>query len=46
VSWKDKTAIRILLLVAKMVAGPAWQKEIEQLSSHTSCWLPETKEIA
>lgn len=31
---KHKTVIRILLLVAKMLADPQWQTEIQNLSNH------------
>jgi len=34
VNWKDKVAIRILLLVARMFASEPWQKEIDTLASH------------
>ncbi len=33
---KHKTVIRILLLVAKMIAQPEWQGEIQNLANHIS----------
>jgi hypothetical protein len=44
-TWKDKTVIRILLIVAKMVS-PTWSKEIDSLSAHISCSPIEPKEAA
>jgi hypothetical protein len=40
-NWNDKTVIRILLFVAKMVSGEAWRKDIDQLAAHISCWAPK-----
>jgi hypothetical protein len=34
VSWKQSTVIRILLLVARMLADQPWEKEISHLSNH------------
>jgi hypothetical protein len=33
-TWKQKTVVRILLLVAQMLAEEPWAKEIEHLSNH------------
>lgn len=33
-TWKQRTVIRILLLVAEMLADEEWAKEIEHLSNH------------
>jgi hypothetical protein len=33
-NWTDKTVIRILLLVAKLMACEPWKKDIEQLTNH------------
>jgi hypothetical protein len=35
-AWAEKTVIRILLLVAKLIAPHEWKKEIEDLSAHIS----------
>jgi len=35
-SFKEKTVIRILLLVAKFIAPAEWQKEVESLATHIS----------
>lgn len=43
-SWSDKVVMRILLLVAKMIAREDWKKEIEQLSSHIQYGDREKKE--
>lgn len=34
--WTEKTVIRILLLVAKLIAPQVWKKDIEDLSAHIS----------
>lgn len=33
-NWKQSTVIRILLLVARMLADHSWEKEISHLSNH------------
>jgi len=33
-TWKQKTVMRILLLVAQMLADEAWAEEIKHLSNH------------
>ena len=40
-SWKDKTVIRILLLVASFISRDEWKKEINSLASHISVNMPE-----
>lgn len=45
-TWREKTVIRILMLVAKMVSAEAWHKDIEQLAAHISVWAPEPKSEA
>lgn len=42
-TWKDKTVIRILLIVAKMVSEPEWRREIEALSNHIGALILEAK---
>lgn len=42
-SWREKTVIRILLMVGKFMADEAWKRDIESLSNHISCWTPEKK---
>lgn len=32
--WKEKTVIKILLLVAKMVADKEWKDDIQNLANH------------
>jgi hypothetical protein len=33
-NWKQKTVVRILLLVARMLADEDWAEEIKHLSNH------------
>jgi hypothetical protein len=33
-SWKEKTVVRILLMIAEMLAAEPWSKEIHHLSNH------------
>lgn len=33
-SWEDKTVIRILLIVAQLIAQPEWKAEIKTLATH------------
>lgn len=33
-TFKDKTLIRILLTVAKIISDPKWHRDIESLSNH------------
>ena len=40
-NWTQLTVIRILLLVAKLMAEPEWRKEVEQLSTHISVNAPK-----
>jgi len=35
-TWKDKTVIRILLLVARIVGEEKWIKDIQELANHIS----------
>ena len=37
-TWKQQTVIRILLIVAKMLADEEWRDEIKNLSSHISVY--------
>jgi hypothetical protein len=39
-TWRELTAIRILLLVAKMIHSPEWREEIDNISKHISVWGP------
>jgi len=42
VTWRDKTVIRILLIVAKMIArDPTHVREIDSLSAHISVNSPK-----
>lgn len=34
--WKQKTVIRILLLVARMLASEPWAAEVNHLANHIS----------
>ena len=43
-TWKEKTVIRILLLVAKMLAADEWKAEIKELATHISVNAPEVGE--
>lgn len=38
----NKIVIRILLLVAKMISSPDWQKEIQDLANHISTFARES----
>ena len=38
-TWKQKTAIRILLLVARMLVDEVWAEEIKNLSTHIGVQL-------
>lgn len=37
----QKIVIRILLLVAKMIADPEWKQEIQSLANHISTFAKE-----
>lgn len=38
-TWKEKTIVRILLIIAKMLAeDPQTELEIKQLAAHVSVW--------
>jgi hypothetical protein len=45
-NWTDKSVIKVLLLVAKLIAREEWKKDIEQLSTHLSVgpWRTEDKD--
>lgn len=43
-TWREKTAVRILLLVAKLIAPTEWQKDVEQLANHINVWSKEIPE--
>jgi hypothetical protein len=38
-TWKQKTVIRILLLVARMMADEPWGDEIKHLANHINAEL-------
>ena len=38
-TWKQKTVMRILLLVARMMADEVWAEEIKNLSTHIGVQL-------
>lgn len=40
-NWRDKTVIRILMVVAKLIARAEWQKEVENLAIHLSVNIPD-----
>lgn len=40
-NWKEKTVVRILLMVAGWIAPSEWKKEIEQLGNHISVNSPK-----
>lgn len=43
-SWREKTVIRILLIIARMfVADGATGEELKHLASHINVWTPEVK---
>lgn len=42
-NWKEKTVIRILLLVARLIAPAEWQKDVEQLATHISVNAKESQ---
>jgi hypothetical protein len=43
VNWREKSVIRILLLVAKIIAGnDELSQQIQHLANHISAWAPET----
>lgn len=42
-TWREKTIIRILLLIARMFADDKLATEIQHLSSHINVWVPEIK---
>jgi hypothetical protein len=44
-TFKRKTVIRILLLVARMLADGIWAKEIEHLANHISASPTEEFEL-
>lgn len=33
-TFKEKVVVRILLLIAKLIADESWKKDIETLSTH------------
>jgi hypothetical protein len=39
VTWKQKTTIRILLLVARMLADDPWANEIKDLANHVNAGI-------
>lgn len=45
-NWIDKSVIRILLLVAKLIARDEWKKDVETLANHFSVgpWRNEDKD--
>ena len=40
-SWREKIVIRVLLLVARMVAGDPWAAEIDKLATHIVYGKPD-----
>ena len=44
-TWKKKTVIRILLLVAQMLADGDWREEIEHLANHIAMEPAERLEL-
>lgn len=41
-TWLDRTIIKILLIIAKMMArSPELTKELETLATHISVWCPK-----
>lgn len=44
-TWREKCVIRILLLVAKIVAGnEQLATEIQHLANHISTWAPKEEQ--
>jgi hypothetical protein len=41
-TWRDKTVIRILMLVATLIAREEWKKEVSGLAAHLT-FIPEER---
>jgi hypothetical protein len=39
-TFKQKTVVSILLLIARMLADETWAAEIKALATHISVWAP------
>ncbi len=39
--WKEKTVIRILLVIAQWIAPSEWKKDVETLATHISVNAPK-----
>jgi len=46
VTWKRKTVIRILLMVAEFLADEEWREEIHNLANHIAAEPTESYEVA
>jgi hypothetical protein len=42
-TWRDKTAIAVLMLVARMLISEQWRDEVNKLATHISVHCPEAK---
>lgn len=42
-SWKEKMTIRILMLVATLLAPTEWSGEVKSMATHLSVHIPDPK---
>lgn len=40
-NWREKTVIKILMLVASLLTPEEWSKEVKNLATHLSVHLPD-----
>lgn len=43
-SWRDRTVIRILLLIAVFVSEESWRKELQGMANHINLYTPKIEE--
>lgn len=41
--WQEKTVIRILMVVAQLLAPTEWAEQVKNLATHLSVNIPEVK---
>lgn len=40
-NWREKTVIRILMVVAELLCTPEWHERVKSLAVHLSVHLPD-----
>ena len=44
-NWRDKTVIRILMVIAGFMARDEWKKDVNNLAAHLNVHIPDDRTV-